>query len=351
MRERTHRLLSADTARDASEAFSNLHAQYKESFFSYALLCIPGQALWWAAANSEESHAERLRRAGVSPGTHSEVVYRWHPTDWKHDGLLGNGPDFHADLEDLRDTFECLDEWQDFLVSALTTALMLLTNSGFFGSGDELDDITLFVWIVDDEDTLRVVNESAAKLNSPVSAAAFADRYAPVEAAREDVQRRRREREEAVKRLPPVQQVDFLVNHALRVPVDVLGSWDEAKAVGKCLAALAPLSVVPMLRLLLTLLERRPAVRQAPADSFIQALLYEIPHDVRVEGAELELNKLFFSYRRIEPLTGLAYYGVVGEALRANYPGYPAIQYGELGSVLNGDTFEAAVRWRMENEE
>jgi hypothetical protein len=129
-------------------------------------------------ANSEQGYAERCAsEAEVEEQSPADLAYlRWAPAEWRYEmfdsaHFMETNQDFIA--AGTSDTGDDFDSYFEHLLEAMTDALATLRAA----RAQALEGVTLFVTITDSDEAEDVENRSAAQLNPPALAAAFARRF------------------------------------------------------------------------------------------------------------------------------------------------------------------------------
>lgn len=92
---------------------------------------------------------------------------------WKGGNFNGISSKLRSELE-----HEDFPSFAKKVYTAMVAALELLDSEGFFGTGEERNQIVLFVSISDDDDAVRLENESGKALNPTFVYEEFLKRYA-----------------------------------------------------------------------------------------------------------------------------------------------------------------------------
>ena len=179
--------LSALIRDAARQAFGELRrAHPDETFYAFALYTDDGWMTVVPSANSEEGF-QRATTDEPDPANHR--YSRWATAEWAYEAagdehfdaanVLLNASSEDEETDDSDETEEvCLYREQgDALIASMVEGLRLLDAEGFFGTGVERDQVTLFVSISDSDEAEETETSSARQLNPPGVAAAFAGRY------------------------------------------------------------------------------------------------------------------------------------------------------------------------------
>jgi len=99
-------------------------------------------------------------------------------SEWKYEAWKAGN--FNGILSKQRSELERADfpSFAAKIQTEMVAALKLLEGEGFFGTGAERNQIVLFVSIGDDDDAVRLENESAKALNLTTVYEEFLKRYA-----------------------------------------------------------------------------------------------------------------------------------------------------------------------------
>ncbi|MDE1207426.1 DUF4303 domain-containing protein [Tenacibaculum larymnensis] len=172
----TEKELSIALAKATEKTYLDFKSQFPdETFFSFALYTTDHPTMICACANSIQSHQKRLDHYNSSSNTSRDEYLRWTPSEWAH-----------IDSSHLKEVYPIMNAMEeqlgfyrycDTVIQAMQNALKILDEKFFFGKGDERDNITLFITIIDSKKTESVEERSSKYLNPKKVHNQFLNRY------------------------------------------------------------------------------------------------------------------------------------------------------------------------------
>jgi hypothetical protein len=166
-----------EIAHAARASFEDLRsARLGEHFYAYALYTDSSAMTVMPAANSIEALMQ-IRKEMDIPDDEEAPEFKWSVSEWKYEAWKASN--LNGISAKLRSELEHADfpSFVERVHGDMVAALQLLDNEGYFGTGPDREQIVLFVSISDDDDAVRLENESAKVLNPAVVYEEFLRRY------------------------------------------------------------------------------------------------------------------------------------------------------------------------------
>ena len=166
-----------EIAQAARASFDDLRsARPGEHFYAYALYTDSGVMTIMPAANSVEGLMQARKEMDI-PDDEEAPEFKWSVPEWKYEAWKAGN--FNAISSKLRSELEYAEfpTFAEKVQTDMVAALKLLDSEGFFGTGKERNQIVLLVSISDDDDAIRLENESAKVLNPALVYEEFLNRY------------------------------------------------------------------------------------------------------------------------------------------------------------------------------
>ena len=204
----------------AKSAFvETLKAKPNEQLFVFVLSTLDDATYVSASVNSEENHRKVLSESGVLTDSAEEEYFRWTPGEWAENEYIGQ--EHFKPVDALLEAMcaemgeDGFDDYRKGVLQAMQDALARLDAEQLWGTGEDRENVTLFVTIYDSDDMGELEEKSARALNPPATFARFQRRHEKTEAEVARVEAEKREQRSSVLELPVKEQVDHWVSQLL----------------------------------------------------------------------------------------------------------------------------------------